>query len=201
MRAWLVMKASGAPFTEHYVRLRHSGTSEATSAVSPSGLVPTLTVEDKGERFLIWDSLAIAEFMAEMHPEANLWPSEVRMRAVARSVAAEMHSGFADLRRQMSMDLAREIKGVVPEPETQKAITRITSVWAECRSRYGASGPYLFGTFTVADCFYAPVVSRFRTYGVPLSGAAAHYADAVWSHPFVREWSAAAAKEVAEGLA
>jgi glutathione S-transferase len=150
---------------------------------------------------VIWDSLAIAEFLAERHPEAGLWPSDEKARAVARSVAAEMHSGFADLRRQMSMDLAREIKGVVPEAETQRAIERITSVWAECRTKFGASGPYLFGSFTIADCFYAPVVSRFRSYGVTLSGTPAQYAAAIWSHPFVREWAAAATKEVAEGLA
>jgi glutathione S-transferase len=201
LRAWLVMKASGAPFTEHYVRLRHTETSDSAKAVSPSGLVPTLTVQDKGDQFVIWDSLAIAEFMAEAHPEAHLWPSDTKMRAVARSVTAEIHSGFADLRKQMSMDLAREIKGVTPTVETQAAIERISSVWGECRSKYGATGPYLFGSFTIADCFYAPVVSRFRSYGVSLSGVPAQYAEALWSHPFVREWASAASKEVAEGLA
>jgi glutathione S-transferase len=201
LRAWLVMKASGAPFTEHYVRLRHSETSDAAKAVSPSGLVPTLTVEENGDRFVIWDSLAIAEFMAEAHPEAGLWPSDTKTRAVARSVSSEMHSGFVSLRQQMSMDLAREIKGVTPTAETQAAIERITFVWGECRSKYGASGPYLFGNFSIADCFYAPVVSRFRGYGVSLSGAPAQYAEAIWSHPFVREWATAAVQEVAEGLA
>jgi glutathione S-transferase len=201
LRAWLAMKASGAPFTEHYVRLRHSETSESAKAVSPSGLVPTLTVEDKGDRFVIWDSLAIAEYLAEAHPEAGLWPSDAKTRAVARSVACEMHSGFADLRRQMSMDMSREIKDVVATAETQAAIERITSIWGECRSKYGGSGPYLFSSFTIADCFYAPVVSRFRSYGVSLSGATAQYADALWSHPFVREWATAASKEVAEGVA
>lgn len=201
MRAWLAMKASGAPFTEHYVRLRHTETSEAARAVSPSGLVPTLTVEDKGERFVIWDSLAIAEYLAEAHPEAALWPTDVAARAMARSVTAEMHAGFADLRRQMAMDLAREIPGVKPAEETAQAITRISSIWGECRAKHGEKGPYLFGAFTIADCFYAPVVSRFRTYGVSLSGEPAHYAEALWGHPFVREWAADAAREVAKGLA
>ncbi len=201
LRAWLAMKASGAAFTEQFVPLRATETSAAASKASPSGLVPALTITDGGAPYAIWDSLAICETLAERHPEARLWPEAPRARAQARAISCEMHSGFVALRQQMSMDFARTIPDVVPTPETAKAITRILSIWETCRASEGGDGPYLFGHFTIADCFYAPVVSRFHTYGVATGGAAEAYASAIMSHPFMREWGRAAAQEVAEGRA
>jgi glutathione S-transferase len=199
LRGWLPVRASGLPFTEHYVRLRHDDTEVEVKKVSPSGLVPLLTVEDGGERFQVWDSLAIAEFMAEIAPAAQLWPENRAARAKARAVAAEMHSGFPALRQQLSMEFARHMPGVTPNEGTAKAIARIVSVWEQCLAESG--GPYLFGqTFGNADFFYAPVVSRFHSYDVAMNGAAKAYADTVWHHPFMREWLKASAQEVAEGV-
>lgn len=199
LRGWLPLKLSGLPFDERYVRLRHDETEELVKAVSPSGLVPLLQVEEAGCRhYEIWDSLAIAEFAAEHAPAAGLWPEGRIARARARSVAAEMHSGFAALRQQLSMEFARHLPGQTPDAGTAKAIQRIKTVWAECLADSG--GPYLFGDrFGNADAFYAPVVSRFRTYDVPLEGALKAYADLVWHHPAMREWLKASAEEVANG--
>lgn len=199
LRGWLPVKLSGLPFEEHYVRLRHDDTETEVKKVSPSGLVPLLTVEDGDARFQVWDSLAIAEFMAEIAPEAQLWPADRARRAKARAVAAEMHSGFAALRQQLPMEFARRKPGVVPDPGTAKAIRRIVELWDACLAESG--GPYLFGAhFGNADVFYAPVVSRFRTYEVKLSGAAAAYAERVFAHPLMQEWLTAAQDEVARGL-
>ena len=199
LRGWLPVRASGLPFEEHYVRLRHDDTEEEVKKVSPSGLVPLLTVETEQGRFQIWDSLAIAEFMAEIAPAAGLWPEGRMARAKARAVAAEMHSGFAPLRQQFSMEFARHMPGHTPSEGTAKAIRRIVAVWEECLKESG--GPYLFGKiFGNADFFYAPVVSRFHSYDVALTGAAKAYAETVWHHPFMREWLKAAAQEVADGV-
>lgn len=196
LRGWLPVRASGLPFEERYVELRHDDTEAAVKALSPSGLVPLLTVQHEDQAFEVWDSLAIAEFMAEIAPLAGLWPEDRVARAKARSVCAEMHSGFAELRRQYSMEFARHIPGVVPTEGSQKAIDRITKVWTQCLTESG--GPFLFGrNFGNADAFYAPVVSRFRTYDVPLNGALKTYSDTIWHHPYMREWLKASEQEIA----
>lgn len=201
LRAWLALKATAAPFTEEVVQLHRASPSKAVKAVSPSGFVPILGVEDAGKQFLIWDSLAICEYLNEQHPQARLWPDERSERARARSAVCEMHSGFAGLRKQMPMDFARTIEGVTPGAETEAAIVRIAAIWEEARARNKAHGDYLFGHFSIADCFYAPVVSRFRTYGVTLSLAAQTYAETLWAHPFMQEWLKGAEAETAEGRA
>ncbi len=199
LRGWLPVKLSGLPFDEQYVRLRHDDTEAEVKKISPSGLVPLLTVEDGDRRFQIWDSLAIAEFMAEIAPHAHLWPEDRVQRAKARAVAAEMHSGFAALRQQFPMEFARHKPGISPDAGTAKAIARIVAVWEACLAQSG--GPYLFGAHPgIADAFYAPVVSRFRTYDVALSGPAKAYAERVWAHPFMQEWLTASADEVARGV-
>jgi glutathione S-transferase len=199
LRGWLPVKLSGLPFEERLVQLRHDDTSTVVKAISPSGLVPLLQVEAHGKAFEIWDSLAIAEFMAEISPMAGLWPGDPVARAKARSVCAEMHSGFPELRRQFSMEFARHLPGQTPTEGTAKAIERITEVWNACLAESG--GPFLFGDrFGNADAFYAPVVSRFHTYDVRLDGPARAYADRVWHHPLMREWFKASAEEVAQGI-
>lgn len=191
LRPWLALKRTGAPFAETLVPLREVETSTAEILKhSPSGLVPVL----KADGLVIWDSLAICEYLAERFPEARLWPTDPGARALARSVTAEMHSGFGDLRRECPMDL-----GLVTTAElsagVQANVRRIVSVWTDCLARSG--GPFLFGHWTIADAFYTPVATRFRTYGVELAaygddGAAAAYRDALLSTPEFLAWEAAA---------
>ena len=191
LRPWLALKRTGAPLTEILVPLREVETSTAEILRhSPSGLVPVL----KTDGMVIWDSLAICEYLAERFPAAGLWPADPGERALARSVTAEMHSGFGDLRRECPMDLGLLTTAELSEP-VKANVRRIVGVWTECLARSG--GPFLFGHWTIADAFYTPVATRFRTYGVDLSaygddGAAAAYRDALLSTPEFLEWEAAA---------
>ncbi len=190
LRAWLALKRAGAEFTEHVIPLDRPDTRAALDAQTPSGKVPVLR---HGET-TIWESLAICEYVAELFPDAHLWPEDAAARATARAVSAEMHAGFAALRtyRAFNMRGRRVAEGIAPG--VAEDIARVLAVWAHCRDRFG-SGPFLFGGFTVADAMFAPVVSRFRTYDVALEGADRDYADAVWELPEMREWAAAAATE------
>ncbi len=184
MRAWLSLKQTGAEFEEIMIPLQRDNTHELIVEHSPSGWVPALIA---GE-VTIWDSLAIVEYLAERFPAAGLWPSDDSVRAVARSVTAEMHSGFGAVRGNMPMDCRSSKAGMGRAPGVQKDVDRIAEVWQSCRQRFGGAGDFLFGGFSIADAFYAPVVSRFRTYGVELTGPAAAYSQAVWEHEYVREW-------------
>ncbi len=191
MRAWLALKLSGAPFEAVAFHLGETGVREKIRRVSPTGRVPAL---HDGE-LVIWDSLAIAEYLTERHPDAGLWPLDPAARAVARSVVAEMHSGFAELRRRMPFNVRRSSPGKGREPGVDQDIARVVRIWGDCRGRFGAEGPFLFGAWCLGDVFYAPVISRFRTYEVALGGPAAEYSDAVWEQPDVREWRAGAEAE------
>lgn len=199
LRPWAALRFARIPFESVDVPLRKAGAAEAVRAVSPSGLVPVLKVGEGDGAVAIWDSLAICEFAAERAP--HLWPADRQARAFARSMVAEMHSGFADLRRQLSMAFAETVPGVTPEPKVAEQIARIEDLWTQARTRYGAGGPYLFGAEPgIADAFYAPVVSRFRTYGVRLRGPAAEWAQTLWDHPAMQDWLKAAEAELAAGL-
>jgi glutathione S-transferase len=143
----------------------------------------------------VWDSLAICEYLAERFPEKKLWPADRQARAVARSISAEMHSGFAALRTHMSMNIRRALPGRGRTPESLADVARIVASWEDCRRRFGGDGPLLFGHFTVADAMYAPVALRFQTYAVDLSPAARAYADALRALPAMQEWTAAARAE------
>lgn len=191
LRAWLALKRTGVAFEEVLVPLMRPETKAAILAHSPSGKVPFLRLGDDQ----VWDSLAIAEYLAERFPAAGLWPADPSARAVARSVAAEMHAGFMPLRRALPMNLRSHLPGRPRAAEVEADIARIQDIWASCRTRFGATGPFLFGGFTIADAFYAPVVGRFRTYDVPLTDACRAYADAVWQTPDMQDWVAAAALE------
>ncbi len=192
LRGFLAMKLSGAPFAERIVSL--SGTAEpnpGNRSFSPTGRVPCL----HDGATVVWDSLAIAEYLAERHP--GMWPTDPAARAWARSVAAEMHSGFSALRNEMTMCI-RERVDVRPWSDgLVRDIARVTGIWNEGRGRCAQDGPYLCGAYSLADVFYAPVVFRFRTYGVTLEGDAAAYLQAALQHPFVREWEHAALAETA----
>ena len=190
LRPWLVLKRSGLAFTETLVELRQeNNVSEAAIRVhSPSGLVPVLKDGD----LVVWDSLAISEYLAEKAP--GLWPADPMARAMARAAAAEMHSGFQSLRGECPMALDAAPKPTELSPATQKDIRRITAVWSEMLHRFG--GPFLGGDWSVADAFYTPVATRFRTYGVKLSdygdsGAAGEYCQRLLEQPEFLEWEAA----------
>ncbi len=193
LRAWLALKRVGEPFEEVVIPLRQPDTRETILRDSPSGLVPAL----KHGELTIWDSLAIAEYLAETFPQASLWPAEAESRAVARAVSAEMHAGFVALRRNMPMNLRASFPGLGLTPEVQQDINRITAIWRGCRKRFGKGegGPFLFGPFTIADAMFAPVVGRFRTYGVELDEASREYARAVRDSGEMQEWAEAAVNE------
>lgn len=190
LRGWLAVKLCGAPFVETMVPLVGAH-NPANRSFSPSARVPCL----HDGHVVVWDSLAIAEYLAERHP--GMWPTNPEVRAWARCVCAEMHSGFSSLRNDMTMCI-RERVDVRPWSEALSCdIARVTEIWTEGRRRFGQGGPYLCSTFSVADAFYAPVAFRFRTYGVTLEGAAAEYLQTLLDHPFLREWEAAALAETA----
>jgi glutathione S-transferase len=191
LRPWLALKQTGAAFDEVLVPLSEPNTRSTILRYSPSGRVPAIARNG----LTVWDSLAICEYLAESFPAAQLWPADPAARAVARSVSAEMHSGFAALRNHLPMNMRSSFPNRGVTPEVQADINRITAIWRDCRKRFGAGGPYLFGAFCNADAMYAPVVSRFRTYRVEIEEEAQAYADAVWALPSLQEWLAAAKNE------
>ncbi|HEX5126522.1 MAG TPA: glutathione S-transferase family protein [Rhodocyclaceae bacterium] len=191
LRGWLAAKASGLPFEETHILLGQPDTRQQILAFSPSGKVPCLI--DHG--LTVWDSLAIAEYLAERAP--GMWPRDAAMCAVARSVSAEMHSGFAALRSQMPMNIRKNYAGHGRTPEVMADIERIVSLWNDCRARYGKGGPYLFGGYSIADIMFAPVCFRFATYGVAPGGKAQDYLATMLAHPHMKAWQQAALCETA----
>ena len=191
LRAWLALRATGSTFETVLVRLSEPGSREALLAHAPAGLVPVL----KDGPLVVWESLAIIEYLAERHPEAGLWPADTGARARARSIAAEMHAGFVTLRTAMPMNLRRRAPGRGRAPGVADDLARITAIWRECREQHGAGGPFLFGRFSAADAMYAPVAARFRTYAVGLDPVSEAYAEAVLGTPDMLEWQAAALEE------
>jgi glutathione S-transferase len=202
LRPYLALRATEIAFTTVDIRLRQTQaptTREQILKYSPSGKVPVLKIEESGKTLTVWDSLAICETVAERHPEAGLWPSDPAARAVARSYAAEMHSGFPDVRDQLSMEFSRKMPLPELREKTQQQIVRILEAWRGALATY--QGEFLFGTFSVADCMYAPVVSRFDTYGVEVCTTVRAYMDRVLALPAMGEWRKACQNEIAEGLA
>ncbi len=191
MRPWVLLRALGIDFEEVQLKFDSEAWREGIARWSPSGLVPVLWLD--GEP--VWDSLAIAEAVAERWSDRGVWPADGRARMLARSLCAEMHSGFRALRSAMPMNIRANHPGKGMSPEVEREIDRIVANWASARERFGGGGEMLFGRVTAADAFYAPVVSRFATYAVKLPPAARRYADAVLALPAVREWSAAALAE------
>lgn len=195
MRPWVVLRATGAPFVERVIPLDQPSTADEISQVNPAGKVPVL----QDGALTIWDSLAICEYLHEQFPEAGLWPAEAAARAVARSACAEMHAGFQALRGELPMRIyppSREVPRVTPSEAAARDIARILALWEELRARFGAGGPFLFGRFSIADAFFAPVaVGRFLAYRVPLSPVAAAYVEALAAHPAVAAWVADAHAE------
>jgi glutathione S-transferase len=183
MRPWVALTAFGIAFNEVKVLLDKPDTSARIAEFSGAGRVPVLIAGD----MTIWDSLAICEYVAEQFPDLHLWPSDVAARAMARSVTAEMHSGFSGLRSAMSMNIKASLPGRGRTAEAQGDIGRVSEIWEECLSRFGHH-QFLFGEFSIADAFFAPVVLRFRTYGVSLAPALQAYCERVLAHPAVARW-------------
>src|ERR1043166_1549094 len=201
LRPYMALRAIGITFEEDIIPLRHNSTTADVQKRSPSGRVPVLEIEENGRSLVVWDSLAICETLAERHPDARLWPDDPFVRAEARSYAAEMHAGFPDLREQLSMDYARRLPLPQLRDTTKTQVARILAAWTEALSRYGNHGGFLFGRFSIADCMYAPVVSRFITYGIEMPDTVRAYCDRMFALPAMRDWDKDAKVEVDSGLA
>ena len=185
------MKVAGIEFEETVISLDASDFKARVTVPSGSGRVPVLI---DGE-VQIWESLAILEFLAEKFPAAGLWPKNATARARARAIASEMHAGFLPLRRRLPMNVARPVKARALDDDVAANVTRIDSIWSECRGKFGAGGSFLFGPFGAADAMYAPVVWRFHTYAVEVSATARTYMQAMMALPAWNEWRGAARRE------
>jgi glutathione S-transferase len=198
LRPWLAMKMAKLAFEEVLIPLRRPETKDRIAPHSPSGKVPALKIEDGDHARTIWDSLAICETLAERHVEAQLWPEDASVRAEARAIAAEMHAGFPNLRNVLAMEIAARHPTPPLDDAVQKEIARIVAIWNSALSRFGKQGGFLFGGFTIADAFYAPVATRFETYGIHLPAVAQAYTQRVLALAPMREWEAAAKAEAAK---
>jgi glutathione S-transferase len=187
MRPWLALRACNIPFEEVFVPLYtdDKADKERILSFSPAGKVPILIDGDVA----VWDSLSIIEYVAERFPDAGLWPKDVAERAQARSVCAEMHSGFMALRNACPMNVHRPVRPVELSDETRANVARIEDIWRDCRSRYAGRGPFLFGGFTAADAMFAPVVYRFRTFAIAVRPETQAYMDTMTALPAFAEWT------------
>ena len=190
-RPWLAMKVAGIAFEETLISLEAPDFKKRVTALGGAGRVPTLI--DGNTR--VWESLAILEYLAEKFPAAALWPEPPAARAHARAISSEMHAGFAAVRRQLPMNIRRPVLPRALDAEAIGDVARIDAIWNECRSRFGAGGPFLYGAFGAADAMYAPVVWRFRTYAVEVSAIAQAYMHALMALPAWNEWREAACRE------
>ncbi|MGL5806883.1 MAG: glutathione S-transferase family protein [Xenococcaceae cyanobacterium] len=191
LRPWIAMKQFGLDFDEIRIFLYNPEASTQIKKYSPAGKVPILIHNN----VTIWDSLSILEYLAEEFSELNWWPKDKIARATARSISAEMHSGFLPLRHNMPMNCRAKFPGIDIKPEVKKDIDRITNIWQECREKYRSQGDLLFGKFSIADAMYAPVVLRFVSYGVPLNSICQQYLDSILELPALQEWIAAGKSE------
>jgi glutathione S-transferase len=192
MRPWLALRASEIAFEEVFIPLyTDKADKERILSFTRSGKVPALIDGD----ITVWDSLAIIEHAAERFPQAKLWPEDRAMRAHARSISAEMHSGFMALRNECPMNLHRPVRAVALSADADANIARIQEIWIDCRSRYRENGPFLFGEFCGADAMYAPVIYRFRTFAIDVAPEAKAYMDAMLALPAVEEWTKAGLAE------
>jgi len=204
LRPWLALVEAGIPFREIEIALRRPQTKAEILRYAPSGHVPALIVEKDGAQQVIWDSLAILEYLAEAHPDTTVWPRQPAARAHARAIAAEMHAGFRELREHCPMDLlARTPLARLPDGVAGD-VRRIIDLWRDCRRRYGGSGQFLFGAFSAADAMYAPVASRFRTYLPDLGpwgddGTAQAYVGTIFALEGMARWERGARDAAAAG--
>ena len=191
MRPWIAMRVAGIEFSDEVIALDQPDTKARIAAHGPGRRVPVLR---HGE-VTVWESLAILEYVAETWPDAQLWPADPGLRALARSAANEMHAGFRDLRSNCPMNMRRAKGAIDLPPPVQADIARIEEIWQICRQAHRAAGPFLFGRFTAADAMFAPVVNRFEVYAIPVSPSARDYMDAVMALPAWQAWRKAAEGE------
>lgn len=184
LRAWILLKHLGVDFDETVIPLRQADTRAKILAHSPGGKVPALKDGD----IVVWETLAIAEYLAEAFPEAGLWPKDKAARAHARAISSEMHAGFQALRRDMPMITPSERPGIGHTIDALADAARVQDIWRNARAAFGKDGPFLFGRFGIADAMYAPVVIRFKTYAPPLDEVARAYAEAMWNFPPLKAW-------------
>lgn len=186
LRAWLALAHTGEPFREDVIYMRKPDTRARMLEYAPTGLVPGL----RHGKVRVWESLAVCEYINELFPAAKLWPDDAGVRAYARAVATEMHGGFLALRREFPMVILERRPGRTPSGEAQEAIDRIQAIWRTTRTEFGQAigGDMLFGRFSIADCMYAPVVSRFVTYDIALDETARAYCQAVMNLPLMKRW-------------
>lgn len=184
LRAWLMLKQTSVNFNTVLIELSQPDTREKILQISPAGKVPVLKYEES----IIWDSLAIAEFLAEKFPDKNLWPRESGTRALARSISCEMHSGFAALREALPMQIKNRFENYHIPQNAKDDIQRIVNIWEECRKLNVGIGQFLFGDFTISDAMFAPVATRFVSYNVPLSKITEDYVNTIMHHPAMQEW-------------
>lgn len=190
-RPWIGMKVAGIAFEEEVISLNAEDFKARVGRISGSGKVPVLA----DGNVHVWESLAILEYAAEKFPGAGLWPADPAARALARSIASEMHGGFVPLRRHLPMNMWRPVMTRELTAEADANVRRIEAIWTDCRNRHGGGGPFLFGPFGAADAMFAPVVSRFHTYAVEVNASSHRYMEAVMGLPAWAEWLAAALRE------
>lgn len=191
LRPWLLMKMGGLPCEEIRLQLYAGDSAQRLHEYSPSGKVPVLLHGDA----VIWDSLAICEYLAERFPQLHAWPEDAAARAHARSVSAEMHSGFLAMRQGLPMNCRIQLRDFPLSEDVQRDVDRVQAIWQDCRQRYAGQGEWLFGGFSIADAMFAPVALRCATYGVALAGEAAVYRDRVLALPAIQEWVEAGRRE------
>lgn len=190
-RPWIAMRQFGLGFEEQVVPLFSEGYKEELLNHSPAGQVPIFIHDNK----TVWGSVAILEFLAELHPDKNLWSTDIALRGHARSIIGEMHSGFGALRGAIPMNVRRTPSPIDYSEDVAEDIARVDNIWSDCRNRYHEIGPFLFGDFTIADAMYAPVVSRFHVYQLPVSDTSAAYMETMMAQESWQEWYQLAAKE------
>lgn len=192
LRPWIALKEARIPFKEIIIPLRQPDTHALILEYSPAGKVPILI--DRHD--IIWESLAILDYLALRYPEAGLWPHDLSATACARSIAAEMHAGFADLRRELPMDVASILPTPPLSPQARADVDRVQAIWCDARTRFGGSGPFLFGRFSNADSMFAPVATRFRTYQLELDPICRSYMQTLLCLPSMIDWYRAGANEI-----
>jgi glutathione S-transferase len=191
LRPWMVLRHFAIPFTDETIRLDQPNTAAEIGQHSPTGRVPTLVADD----VVVWESLAIIEYVADRYPDKPIWPTEPAARATARALAAEMHAGFTRLRQVCPTNFRRSRRAIAIPDDVRRDVDRIEAAWAAARARWGQGGPFLFGAFSAADAMFAPVVNRFDTYAVPVRPETQAYMDAIQALPAWQDWIAGAHAE------
>lgn len=195
LRPWLAMTELNIPFAERMLKFDSTDWRANIEALSPTRLVPVLWEGEAGKGFATFDTLAILERLHERHPDAGIWPADARARARARALAADFHAGYSALRTAMPMNIRSRYPGAGRSAAVDTEIDRLVRLWTATRQEFGGAGAFLFGEFCAADAYFAPVASRFVTYGVALDGVARDYQEALLNARAMREWTAAALAE------